>query len=129
MPKSLQIALYVSASIYTIGSVVGLLGALGAICKRTGLIRTYFLVLVGTFIVQTASSVYYLIAFFKMRGASQEHCLKETPKHAFMNTAHFCESIDQLKQVHPAGVVASALIPLLIIACAYSFLSSCFNTP
>mgnify|MGYP002402931588 CR=1 FL=1 len=115
IPQNLKIAIYVTGGIYTIAAVVGLLGFLGAICKKTGFVRTYFILLCTTFGFQIGSSIWYLVTFFRTRGLSEADCLKSFPKQ--VNGSAYCESVEQLKNVHPGWVVAGALIPVLVIGC------------
>ncbi|RXW15132.1 hypothetical protein EST38_g10722 [Candolleomyces aberdarensis] len=117
MPQYLKIALIVVGAIYTIASLVGLLGFLGAIFKKNGLVKTYFTLLCTVFALQIASSVWYLVSFYRARGESGDDCLgsNTTPERVA-----FCNAMEQLKQVPQGWAIAGAIVPIVIMAyCVY----------
>jgi hypothetical protein len=114
MPQYFRITLIVAGAIYTIASLVGLLGFLGAIFKKNGFVKTYFTLLCTVFLLQIASSIWYLVTFYKARGESGDDCLKNDNS---PERVAFCNALEQLKKVPQGWAIAGAIVPVVIMAC------------
>jgi len=105
----------VVASIYTFAALIGLLGFLGALFKKNGFVKTFYILLVVVFGLQIGSSVWYLVTFYKTRGRTLEQCLNGTTD---VDKISLCHSMDAYKKIPQGAMIASVIVPILIQAYA-----------
>ena len=120
IPKTLRAPLYIGAIISTFTSIVGFVGFIGSLCKKKALIRTFWVILCANLGIQIASSVYYLITFFRIRRASEKACLKFRPGTIYSDEWRYCDALDQLKRVNPVVIVIGAIVPLFVTGCTFA---------
>ncbi|KAF8160845.1 hypothetical protein B0H34DRAFT_795703 [Crassisporium funariophilum] len=113
--QQMKTTVIIVASIYTAAALVGLLGFLGAILKKNGFVKTFYILLCTVFGLQVGSSIWYLVTFYRVRGQTVEQCIggsKDVDKIAL------CQSMDAYRRVPQGALIASVIVPLLIQAYA-----------
>ncbi|KAH6914263.1 hypothetical protein BKA70DRAFT_1519944 [Coprinopsis sp. MPI-PUGE-AT-0042] len=104
----------VVASVYTFTALVGLVGFLGAIFKKTAMIKTFFGVLVVSFLIQLASSIWFIVVFFRARALGQNDDCEDVIGIKGVNVVALCDSLRNLKDVSVASIIVPTVISHLI---------------
>ncbi|EAU91519.1 hypothetical protein CC1G_02008 [Coprinopsis cinerea okayama7 len=108
-----RIAVIVIAAVYSFVSLTGLLGFLGALFRKNGLVKTYYAVLWIEWLFQIGSGIWFTVTFFRARRrADDDDCDDIFPDEDF----DFCEGLENLQKVHPAWVIAPLVVSTLITA-------------
>jgi len=113
--QSMKTTVIIVASIYTAATLVGFLGFLGAICKKNGFVKTFYILLCAVFGFQVGSSVWYLITFYHTRHQTLSQCINGSTD---SDKIAYCTSLDAYKRVPQGAMLASVIIPILIQAYA-----------
>lgn len=97
-----------------------LVSFLGAIFKKNGFVKSFFILLATVFGFQVGSSIWYLISFYRTRGQPVEKCINgstDTEKIAA------CQALDAYSRVPQGVMIASVIVPIIVEGCMFqSFL-------
>jgi hypothetical protein len=113
--QSMKTIVIIVAAIYSAATLVGVLGFLGAICKKNGFVKTFYILLCAVFGFQLGSSIWYLITFYHTRHQTLAECLNGSVD---PQQIAFCNSLDAYRRIPQAPMLISVIIPILIEAYA-----------
>jgi len=90
---------------------------MGAICRKNGFVKSYYVLLCAALGFQLGSSIWFIVNFLRSRNRSYNDCILGSTE---PNRIGYCQSIENFKKMHPAGMVAVIGIPVLLQLCACS---------
>ncbi|PPQ77192.1 hypothetical protein CVT25_011038 [Psilocybe cyanescens] len=113
--QTMKTTVIVVAAIYTFAALVGLLGFFGALFKKNGFVKSFYILLCIVFGLEVGSSIWYLVTFYRTRGQTLEQCINGS---AEPSRVAYCKSLDAYKRVPQGAMLASIIVPILIHAYA-----------
>ncbi|KAH9485160.1 hypothetical protein JR316_0002067 [Psilocybe cubensis] len=113
--QSMKTTVIVVGAIYTFAALVGLLGFFGAIFKKNGFVKSFYVLLCVVFGLEVGSSVWYLITFYRTRGQTLDDCINGSSD---AGRIAYCKSLDAYKRVPQGAMLASIIVPILVHAYA-----------
>ncbi|KAF9482105.1 hypothetical protein BDN70DRAFT_875388 [Pholiota conissans] len=115
LTQSAKTTVIVVGAVYTAAALVGLLGFLGAILRKNGFVKTFYILLCVVLSLEVGSSIWYLITFYRTRGQTLDECINGSTD---SNRIAFCNSIDAYKRIPQGVMIASVVVPIVIQAYA-----------
>lgn len=93
---------------------------LGAIFKKNGLVRTHLALLYVSLLLQVASGVFSIIAFYRFRhnDEAKQRCIAGSNDQTRINV---CNALD-FRNTPEWAIWVSSLVPIVVVAC----MSPCF---
>jgi hypothetical protein len=113
--QSMKKTVIIVASIYTAAALVSLLGLLGALFKKNGFVKTFYILLCATLSLQIGGGIWYLVTFYRTRGQTLEDCLNGTTD---SNRIAYCGTLEAYKRVPQGTLIASVIVPIILQAYA-----------
>ncbi|KAF8200715.1 hypothetical protein BJ912DRAFT_577623 [Pholiota molesta] len=113
--ESAKTTVIVAGAVYTAAALVGLLGFLGAILRKNGFVKTFYILLCAVLTLQIGSGVWYLITFYRTRGQTLDECINGSTD---ANRIAFCNSMDAFRRIPQGVMIASVVVPIVIQAYA-----------
>jgi hypothetical protein len=87
----------------------------GAIFRKHGFIKTFYILLCLVLSLEIGASIYYLVTFYRKRGQPLNQCINGSTDNNIIN---YCKSIDKFKHIPQAAMIAAFVVPLLVHAYA-----------
>ncbi|KAF9524012.1 hypothetical protein CPB83DRAFT_774598 [Crepidotus variabilis] len=115
LTKSMQKTAIAVGVIYTVASLLGLLGFLGAIFRKNGFVKSFYILLCIVFGFEIGSSIMYLVTFYRTRNQTFDDCVGGSTD---VNKISYCRSLDIYRKIPQGYMIASIIIPILIHAYA-----------
>jgi hypothetical protein len=109
--QSMKTTVIIVASIYTAATLVGLLGFLGALLKKNGFVKTFYILLCAVLSLQVGASIWYLVTFYRTRGQTLEDCLNGTTD---TKKIAYCDALNVYKRVPQGVMIASVIVPIIL---------------
>ncbi|KAF9049930.1 hypothetical protein BJ165DRAFT_1525231 [Panaeolus papilionaceus] len=116
MTKNMKLTVIIVASVYTFATLVSLLGFLGALLKKNGMVKTFYILLCVVLGAQVGSSIWYLITFYRNRGQTLNDCLGDKANDS--DRIALCQSMNSFRRVPQGVLIASVAVPILLQAYA-----------
>jgi len=89
---------------------------LGALVKKNGFVKTFYILLCAVLPVQVGSGIWYIVTFYQKRGQTREDCLNGTTD---TKRIAYCYSLDAFKRVPQGVMIASIIVPIIFQACMW----------
>lgn len=88
---------------------------LGAIFRKHGFIKTFYILLCLVLSLEIGASIYYLVTFYRKRGQTFDECVNGSTDN---NIIQYCKGLDKFKHLPQAAMIAAVIVPLLVHAYA-----------
>jgi len=113
--QSMKTTVIIVASIYTAAALVSLLGLLGALFRKHGFVKTFYLLLCSILSLQVGGGIWYLVTFYRTRGQTLEECLNGTTD---SNRIAYCDTLEAYKRLPQGALIVSVIVPIILQAYA-----------
>ncbi|KAF8973160.1 hypothetical protein BDZ97DRAFT_1779777 [Flammula alnicola] len=113
--QSMKTTVIIVAAIYTAAMLIGLLGFLGALFKKNGFVKTFYILLCAVLSLQVGGSIWFLVTFYRNRGQTLDQCINGSTD---TNKINFCKAMDAYRRVPQGAMIASVVVPIVLQAYA-----------
>jgi len=121
LPKDFKTVVIVLGAVYTFSTVLCVLGLLGAIFRKKGFVRLFYVLLCALLAIETAANVVAIVTYYRTRHNPLQQCLNGGDDRF---TKNFCDFANNLKNSSQAVIWVTAIVPLIIIGYACYIVSN-----